>query len=105
MFDEARLDEAVSHVLRAQERTMRQPESCELTEAEKESIARINRDCIQVFTDPGVPVALNKDKKYLFVVMMQKSFQHPDTHREVFVFILKFTFHIIKIQQFKHQSI
>lgn len=74
MFDEARLDEAVSHVLRAQERTMRQPDSYELTEAEKESVARINRDCIQVFTDPGVPVALDKDKKYLFVVMTENVY-------------------------------
>ena len=83
MFDEARLDEAVSRVLRAQERTMRQPESCELTEAEKESVARINRDCIQVFTDPGVPVALNKDKKYLFVVMTENVYPSGNETNQV----------------------
>ncbi|MBR3978054.1 MAG: hypothetical protein IKJ94_00330 [Oscillospiraceae bacterium] len=83
LFDEARLDEAVANVLRAQERTMRQPETYELTEAEKESIARINRDCIEVITDPGVPVALSKDKKYLFVIMTENLYPSATNNSQI----------------------
>lgn len=74
VFTEERLNDAVERVIRAQNFTLRQPETLEITKEEIETIERINRDSICVVADEGVPTALDKDAKHLFVVSTQNAY-------------------------------
>ncbi len=74
MFSEERLNDAVSKVLWAQERTMRQPAQSEISEADKAAFLRMNRDCIGAVTDPGLTPAIDKDARHLFIVLTENDY-------------------------------
>lgn len=69
LIPDERLDEAVRRVLEAQHKVMAEPKCTELTEEDKANFARINSDSVYAKTDDGVPTALSRDGKHLFIVM------------------------------------
>ena len=75
VFTEERLNDAVERVIRAQNFTLRQPETFEITDEDRETVERINRNSICVIADEGVPTALDKDAKHLFVVSTENSYE------------------------------
>ncbi|HBE12926.1 MAG TPA: hypothetical protein DCY74_02015 [Clostridiales bacterium] len=74
MFSEERLNDAVSKVLWAQERTLRKPANTELTQADIDAIERMNRDCICAVTDEGLTPAIDTGKRHLFVILMENNY-------------------------------
>ncbi len=67
IFSEERLNEAVDRVLAAQARTLRRPEEG-ITDAEREAVKRVSKDCICYIKDDGVSPTLDRNKKHLFVI-------------------------------------
>ena len=78
VFDEQRLDEACKRVLRAQERTLKQPAQREITQHDREVIDHINRDCICALADPGVSTSISKTANHLFVVLKSNQYDELD---------------------------
>ncbi len=73
MIPDDRLDEAVKRVLAAQHKAMIEPKYTELTEKDKADFARINTDSIYERVDEGVPPALSRDGKHMFLVMCEEN--------------------------------
>lgn len=73
IIDDARLDEVVRRVLEAQHKAMVAPKDAVLTAEDLENFDRINRDSTYAQTDPEVPVALDRDGRYLFVVLKENN--------------------------------
>ena len=70
LFSEARLNDAVRHVLHAQEKTMHRLSEREL-QVTAEDIAlvdRINRDCVCAYVDAGLMTSIDKNVKHLFAI-------------------------------------
>ena len=78
VFDEERLNEACSHVLRAQERTLKQPAQPEVTAHDREIIDRINSSCICAVTDPGVSASIDPAGHHLFVILKSNLYEEDD---------------------------
>lgn len=78
VFTEERLNEACARVLRAQERTLRQPARKEITEQDRRTVAHINRDCVCAVTDPGLIPAIDPEKRHLFVVLKRNIYEPGD---------------------------
>lgn len=74
IFDEARLDEAVARVLRAQKRTLKPATQTEVSEYQKECMKRVYQEEVCAITDGTVPVTLDPTKKHLFVVMTENLY-------------------------------
>lgn len=86
---EERLNEAVKRVLDAQHKTLAKPEAAELTAEEIDKFNSINKKSIVAITDENVPVALPKDGKHFFVLMVDNDTKlgingtvHEDTFTE-----------------------
>ncbi len=75
VFSEERLNEAVARVLRAQKMTMNQTGLTEVTDTHKECIEAIARDSICVIKDSDAPVALDQQKRKLFVLVKENFYQ------------------------------
>lgn len=75
LFSEERLNEAVSHVLAAQEFVGREPENPTVFTDEDEKVLRgIAKDCITAITDDGITPALGgKNEDKLFVILAPNS--------------------------------
>lgn len=71
LIDDERLNEAARHVLEAQHKVMLGNQNPMLTEEDLEKFDRINRDSTFARTDPQVPVALDRNGRYLFVVLKE----------------------------------
>ncbi len=78
MFSEGRLNEAVSRVLKAQERTLRRPPRTTITEEDRQFVRRIDRDCICALTAPGVSPALDTQKRHLFAIDTENIYLDGD---------------------------
>ncbi len=74
VFSEERLNEAVRRVIAAQNRTLKPASATEVSEYQKECIARIGRQSICAVTDAGVSAALNPDTKKLFAVLVENPY-------------------------------
>ncbi len=73
IFDEARLNEAVSKVLEVQAKTMRDPKFTELTPDEIAMAKTIDIAAIYAKTDVGLTASLPRDKKHLFALMTRNE--------------------------------
>ncbi len=69
LLPDERLDEATRRVLEAQHKAMAEPKYTDLTEEDKANFARINTDSVYARIDDGVPAALSRDGKHLFLMM------------------------------------
>ena len=68
------LDKAVKRVLAAQHKLATiQPKFTELTEEDKKTFARINKDSVYTVLDEGVPAAIDPDGKHFFVLMARNE--------------------------------
>ncbi len=81
VFSLERLDDAVKKVLAAQERTLKQPDR-PITEADRQIIMDISKNCICDIYDDGVVPALDKDKKHLFVIDTENKYPDGDNFVE-----------------------
>ena len=79
LIPDERLDEAVRRVLEAQHKTLKMPKYTELTEDDLEQFDRINRDSIYARTDEGVEVALAREGRHYFVVLVQNGTHVSDS--------------------------
>ncbi len=75
IISDARLDEAVKHVLAAQHKVMlmQNPRWTELTDEDNEKFARINKDSVYVKTDEGISHAISRDGRHYFVLMARNE--------------------------------
>ena len=78
VFDEQRLNEACSRVLRAQAKTMKQPEQKEITAHDRAMIDHINRDCICAITEPGLTAAIDRNKNHLFIILKNNIYEEGE---------------------------
>ena len=74
VFSEERLNEAVRRVIEAQNKTLKPAMATEVSEYQKECIARIARESVCTVTDEGVTAALDKDTKKLFAVLVENPY-------------------------------
>ena len=77
VFSKERLDEAVRRILLAQHKVMRLTDDAQITDKDMENFSKINRS-IYVKVDKGVPVALDKNGKYFFVVIVKNETEIND---------------------------
>ena len=78
VFDEQRLNEACARVLRAQAFTMKQPAQKQITEQDRATIQRINRDCICAVTDRGLTPAIDRGKRHLFIILKNNIYEEGE---------------------------
>ncbi len=79
IFTEEQLNESVVHVLQAQHKTLLLPKDSELSEEDMANAEAVNLKCICAKVDEGLPVALSRDGKYLFVVLTDMDYSgSPD---------------------------
>ena len=70
-FSEERLNDAVSHVLHAQELTLKNATQAELSEKQKNDVKDLSKLSLCVKKADGVDLALKKDSKKLFVLICE----------------------------------
>lgn len=75
VFSEERLNEAVARVLRAQERTLRQPAERTVSAADRAAVERIDRDSICAVTADGLSPAISRDGRHLFAVQTENLYR------------------------------
>lgn len=73
MFDEARLNDAVRHVLNAQAKAMREPKYTSLTNEEINMAKNIDLASIYAQCDKGITLPLSRDKRHLFALMTRNE--------------------------------
>ncbi|MBE7043321.1 MAG: hypothetical protein E7399_07510 [Ruminococcaceae bacterium] len=74
IITEERLNDAVAHVLAAQDFLGQTPENPTVfTEQDEELLKNVARDCVTAVTDDGISPALDGNKKKLFVVMEEEK--------------------------------
>lgn len=78
MISDERIDEAVKRILKAQHKTLTPPKYEDLTEDDLSTFERINLDSVYAKTDDGVPVAISKEGKHLFVVLTENTMNISD---------------------------
>ena len=69
IFSEERLNDAVRHVIEAQNFTMKPATLDEPSEYQRKCFDRISRECVTLVKDDNVPVALGKNTKKLFIIV------------------------------------
>lgn len=72
IITDARLDEAVKKVLKAQHKTLSTPKFNSLTEEDIKAFEQINTDSIYALTDEGVSHAISRDGRHYFAIMTNK---------------------------------
>ena len=78
LITDQRLDDAVRHVLNAQEKSMRLPTDAEITSEDLEKFRKINTDGVCARIDSGLPDALDRQGRHYFVVMTENSVEISD---------------------------
>lgn len=73
LLTEERLNEAVKRVLDAQHKTLEKPEFTELNQDDIDKFQSINKKATIAITDENTPVALPKDGKHFFVLMVDNG--------------------------------
>ncbi|MBQ7333791.1 MAG: hypothetical protein IJW38_05540 [Clostridia bacterium] len=69
VFTEERLNDAVRHVIAAQNHTINPATLESPSDYQRECFDRISRECITVVKDENVPVVLDEKKKKLFIIV------------------------------------
>ena len=78
VFSEERLNDAVKHVLAAQQRTLPRATASSVSAYQKECFDRIERESFCAVTDKDTSSALSKDGKKLFVVLVENVYASED---------------------------
>ncbi len=73
ILSDERLDEAVKKILETQEKVLSLPEPAEITAKDIETFNMINKDSVFAKVDDGVPVALSKEGKHFFAIMVENG--------------------------------
>ncbi len=73
IISDARLNDAVRHILEAQHKTLATPKFTEITEKDLADFDAINRDSVFAKVDEGLTVALPRDKKHYFVILTETT--------------------------------
>jgi len=73
LLTDERLDEAVKKVLETQEKAFNLPEPAEITQDDLDKFNSINKDAVFAKVDEGVPVALSKEGKHFFAIMVENG--------------------------------
>lgn len=73
ILSEERLNEAVKKILETQEKVLNLPEVAELTEKDIETFNMINKDSVFAKVDEGVSVALDRNAKHFFAIMVENG--------------------------------
>ena len=73
-----RLDEAVRRVLDAQRKTLNMPKDAQITEEDIENYKMISKNSVYARVDEGLPVALDRDSKYCFIVLTDNDIEVSD---------------------------
>ena len=68
-----RFDEAVKKILELQQKVLDLPEPAELTQEDLDNFNSINKDSVFAQTDDGVDVALSRDGKHFFAIMVENG--------------------------------
>ena len=80
VFSEERLNDAVRHVLEAQEKTLKKPSMDEVSQELIDAVEEADRKSICVITKDGITGKLSENTKKLFVLLCQNSY--PDISGE-----------------------
>lgn len=72
-FSEEELDVAVSRVLTAQAKTLRDPKFTELTQKDFNDFARITRECIYAKVDADLDLPISRDGKHYFAILTESQ--------------------------------
>lgn len=83
VFTEERLNDAVRHILRAQELTLGKAQAPAVTAEHRAVLDRITREGICGVADDGIPFALERGKKRLFVVLCENLYRSADGTEEI----------------------
>lgn len=83
VIDDARLDEAVTHVLNAQHKTLLLPTDAEITEQDEKKVELINIKSIFAKVDDGLTPAISREGRHYFVILtdMESTGVDVDTFR------------------------
>lgn len=73
LLSDERLDEAVKKVLETQKKALNLPEPAEITKEDLEKFNSINKDSVVAIADDGVDVALSKEDKHFFAIMVENG--------------------------------
>ena len=76
-FSEERLNDAVRHVIAAQNLTLKEPTATEPSDYQRKCFERIGRECITLVKDDDVSVKLDENKKKLFIIVSANSYNDP----------------------------
>ena len=74
VFSEERLNDAVRHVIAAQNLTMKEPTEKEPTDYQRKCFERVGRECITLVKDDNLPAVLDENKKKLFIIVSANSY-------------------------------
>ena len=73
LISDERLDEAVTHVLEAQHKTLDTPKYTEITDEDIKLFKTISRDAIFARTDEGLDTEISREGKHYFVVLTESD--------------------------------
>ena len=73
ILSDEKLDEAVKKILELQQKVLDLPEPAELTQEDLDNFNSINKDSVFAQTDDGVDVALSRDGKHFFAIMVENG--------------------------------
>ena len=73
VFDEERLNAAVTRVLEAQHKAAREPKFTELTAEDIAQFKRITRECVYEKCDEGIPTSLDRNGRYFFAILTESQ--------------------------------
>ena len=85
LFTEERLNEAVSHILKAQEYISTEPENpTEFTAEDEQMLYDLAKDCITAITDEGLDASIpGKNEEKLFVILTENSGVNEAAQQEI----------------------
>ena len=78
VISDARLDDAVRHVLAMQHKVMIKPVDAEVTQEDLEKFHRINRDGVYARADAGLDAAISRDGRHYFAVLVPLEIEVND---------------------------
>lgn len=76
---EAQIDEAVSRIIVAQEKTMKQPEQLAVSECDINLAKKMSSESITVVAKDDDDITIDTDEKHLFIVQVANKFVNPET--------------------------
>ena len=73
VYTEEELDVAVSRVLAAQAKTLKEPRFAELSEEDLTTFSRITKECIYARVDEGLELPISRDGRHYFAILTESQ--------------------------------